>query len=461
MTRVALYRARQLSLHAVDLFWRAAHADGAHRSGLDRLTYAVMANFAADAAIAVALANTLFFSAAPGESRGMVVLYLLVTVAPFAVVAPLIGPALDRIQQGRRYALAASFAARALLVVVMALNFDSWVLYPAALGCMIMSKSFGVLRGAVTPRVLPAEVPLVRTNSRLAIFGLAAGAVAGALATGLVALFGSGGALWLAVALAVGGTALCLRVPAWVENTDGEVQATLGGRSGRARQPLGRLVVLGLWGTGTARLLTGFLTFFAAFAIQATDDTPGMHVLMLGLVAGAAGLGNLVGNAVGSRIRMSRPDQVVVGVVAAALVSTALAAIAPGYPTALLVALVGATASALAKVSLDSLLQRDLPEEARASAFGRSETVLQLGWVFGGALGLLLPPTYWIGFAVLSLLVAVGLTQTVLLGRGRSLLPFLAVDRPPRPGASPGPDQVPSAGEARTPPRRSGPGGGG
>ncbi|WP_035273517.1 MFS transporter [Actinoalloteichus caeruleus] len=461
MTRVALYRARQLSLHAVDLFWRAAHADGAARTGLDRLTYAVMANVAVDAAIAVALANTLFFSAAPGESRGMVALYLLITVAPFAVVAPVVGPALDRIQQGRRYALGASFAARALLVVVIALNLDGWVLYPAALGCVIMSKSFGVLRGAVTPRVLPAEVSLVRTNSRLTIFGLAAGAVAGALATGLVALFGSGGALWWAALLAVGGTALCLRVPAWVENTDGEVRATLGARPGGARQPLGRLVVLGLWGTGTARLLTGFLTFFAAFAIQATDDTAGMHVLMLALLAGAAGLGNLLGNAVGSRIRMSRPDQVVIGVVGAALASTALAAIAAGYPTALLVALVGATASALAKVSLDSLLQRELPEEARASAFGRSETVLQLSWVSGGALGLLLPPTYWVGFAVLSVLVAVGLTQTILLGRGRSPLPFLAAGPPVGPGSGAGPDHPPPANEAGMPPGRAGPGGDG
>ncbi|PRC62782.1 MFS transporter, partial [Mycobacterium sp. ITM-2017-0098] len=68
------------------------------------LTWPVVVNFAVDAAMAVALANTLFFAAASGESKSKVALYLLITIAPFAVIAPLIGPALDRLQHGRRVA---------------------------------------------------------------------------------------------------------------------------------------------------------------------------------------------------------------------------------------------------------------------------------------------------------------------------------------------------------------------
>jgi len=52
----------------------------------------------------------------------------------------------------------------------------------------------------------------------------------------------------------------------------------------------------------------------------------------------------------------------------------------------------------------------------------RSETVLQTAWVMGGALGVLLPPTYWIGFGAVSVLLALGLTQTVLAQRGSSLI---------------------------------------
>ena len=76
-------------------------------------------------------------------------------------------------------------------------------------------------------------------------------------------------------------------------------------------------------------------------------------------------------------------------------------------------------------------MQRDLPERSRASAFGRSETVLQLAWVFGGALGVLLPhDSFRLGFGVVAgLLVLVGI-QTTLVGRGRTLLPW---HRPPRP----------------------------
>ena len=74
--------------------------------------------------LALALANTLFFAAATGESKGRVALYLLITIAPFAVIAPLIGPALDRIQHGRRAALAASFLLRTALAVVLFMNYD-------------------------------------------------------------------------------------------------------------------------------------------------------------------------------------------------------------------------------------------------------------------------------------------------------------------------------------------------
>jgi hypothetical protein len=43
--------------------------------------------------------------------------------------------------------------------------------------------------------------------------------------------------------------------------------------------------------------------------------------------------------------------------------------------------------------------------------------------VFGGALGVLLPPTWWIGFTVIAVVVALGTVQTVLISRGSSMLP--------------------------------------
>ena len=272
VTRVAALRSRQLTQNGIRAFHRAASADGADRSGLTALTYATMMTYAVDAAVAVALANTLFFAAATAESKTNVALYLAITVAPFAVVAPVIGPLLDRLQRGRRAALAVSFAGRAVLAVVMALNYDSWLLYPAALGMLVLSKSFVVLKAAVTPRVLPPAITLVTTNARLTTFGLIAGGVFGAVAAGVAALSGSPGALIFTAALAVGGAVLCLRIPRWVESTAGEVPAALRSTSrGRAppRRPISRGVLVQLWGNGSIRILTGFLTLFVAFVVKA------------------------------------------------------------------------------------------------------------------------------------------------------------------------------------------------
>ena len=80
-------RSRELTGKGIASFQRAAKADGADKSGLTALTYATMANFASDAALAVALANTLFFSAAAGEDKIKVALYLLITIAPFGSVS--------------------------------------------------------------------------------------------------------------------------------------------------------------------------------------------------------------------------------------------------------------------------------------------------------------------------------------------------------------------------------------
>ncbi|MGQ0778831.1 MAG: MFS transporter [Pseudonocardiales bacterium] len=437
VTRVVAWRSKQLVSGGARRFHRATTADGAGRSGLSSLTYATMMNYAADAAIAVALANTLFFAAAAAESRTNVALYLLITVAPFAVIAPVIGPLLDRLQQGRRVAMALSFVGRALLLVVMAIHVDDWLLYPAALGFLVLSKSFGVLKAAVTPRVLPPEITLVKTNSRLTVFGLVAGGLVGAMAAGVVALAESSGALWFTAVVCLGGAALCLRIPTWVEVTEGEIPASLRTEGAelkpdraddvaaqRRREPMGRHAVVALWGNATARVLTGFLTLFMAFVVKAqTEGSPGRQLVLLGLVGAAAGVGAFLGNAVGARLHFGKPDQAILGCVAAGLTMAVLTALVEGIAVVAVTALVAATCSAIAKVCLDAVIQRDMPEASRASAFGRSETVLQLAWVTGGALGVLLPPTYWIGFASVSVLLGAGLAQTLLARRGSSLIP--------------------------------------
>ena len=452
VTRVAAWRSRDLTNRGIASFKRAANADGADKSGLAALTYPVMCDFAIDAAVAVALADTLFFSAATGETKP-VALYLLITLVPFAVLAPLIGPALDRLQHGRRIAIAASFGLRGLLAIVLVFKFHTWALYPAALGMLVMSKTFNVLRSAVTPRVLPPSIDLVRVNSRLTVFGNLGGtAAAGVLAAGLAGLAGvlgydrSTGPLWFVVTLASVGAFLSLRIPAHVEVTENEVPATLGFHSGRQdsdgsaspvapsqrRQPFGRPVITGLWANGTIRLVTGFITLFSAFLAKAAGDGWEQAAILGGLVA-AATVGSFAGNGLGARLGLGKPALISVYCVSATAAICVLPALADDVIPAAIATLVAACASSMAKVSLDACIQDDLPAESIASGFGRSETVLQLSWVVGGAFGLFLPKHWGLGFTVITSLAAVGLLQTILTYRGTSVIPGIGGRRPVHP----------------------------
>jgi hypothetical protein len=420
---------------------RAATADGADKSGLTALTWPVVANFATDAAMAVALANTLFFAAATGESKDKVALYLLITIAPFAVIAPLIGPALDRLQHGRRVALAASFALRTVLAVVLIDSYDaatggfpSWVLYPCALAMMVLSKSFSVLRSAVTPRVMPPTIDLVRVNSRLTVFGLlggtiVGGGIAGGIEYGCDRLFQLPGALFVVIAVTVAGVWLSMRIPRWVEVTTGEVPATLSYRqgpqrrnwpdevrraSGALRQPLGRNIITALWGNCTIKVMVGFLFLYPAFVAKAHQANSWVQLGMLGVIGAAAAVGNFAGNFASARLRLGQPAVAVAGNLLMAAIAT----------------LVTSGSSAIAKAALDASLQDDLPEESRASAFGRSESTLQLAWVLGGALGVLLYTDLWVGFSVVASVLILGLAQTVVSFHGDSLIPGLGGNRP-------------------------------
>ncbi len=424
VTRVAAARTKEITGNTVRRINAASRADGAGDTGLSGLLWTSALNTAGDALIAVSLAGTLFFAAAVDAQRSNVALYLLITVAPFAVVAPLLGPALDRLQRGRRATLAASLVGRALLCWIMAANYDNFALYPAALGAMILSKGFGVLRASVVPRVLPPQLPQVAANARLSIFGLVAGAVLGLVGVAIAKVLGFSWELGFAAVIFLIGAVAALRLPAHVETSEGEVQArvmTSGeDATGRLdRRALGLHVITALRATSALRGLAGFLTIFMAFLIQANVGTDWAGNLTLGAVAVAAGFGSLLGTAIGSRVRgTDKPDVLVLISTGIAATVAVLTAFTYNLFMAILMALVAGITNALGKFALDAIIQREVSEALRASAFGRSETLLQLVWVFGGALGILLPPTGWIGFTVAAVLLVVAFGFT-LYGRNR------------------------------------------
>ncbi|WP_405743830.1 MFS transporter [Streptomyces sp. NBC_01525] len=410
---------------------RATHAHGAGESGLGKLIELHAVNSAGDMLITVALASTVFFSVPTDQARGRVALYLAVTMAPFALLAPVVGPLLDRVPHGRRAAMAAAMLARALLALTMsgAVAAGGLELYPAALGVLVASKAYGVVRSAVVPRLLPPRFSLVKANSRVTLAGLLATAVAAPLGAGLH-LIGPMWPLFVAFLVFCGGTFLSFTLPHKVDSGKGEARARLasGEPSGPGWRPglrtVGPSVLHGLQANATLRALSGLLTFFLAFLLREQPLSGLGAATSLGLVVVAAGGGNALGTTVGAWLRARGPERIVAGVLGVALAATVTAAVGYGLLSLVVVPVVAATAGlcqALGKLSLDAMIQRDVPETVRTSAFARSETVLQLSWVVGGALGIALPLVGEVGMVVASALVAVGALVSVrgLLGAAR------------------------------------------
>jgi hypothetical protein len=370
----------------------------ARRSALTPLVRVALAAGAGDALVAVALANTVFFRVPVGEARGRVALYLLLTMAPFAVVAPVIGPLLDRTRAGRRGAIAATFAGRAALAWVMAQAPNGLRIYPAAFSVLVLAKAYGVARSAAVPWLLPEETTLVGANARLTAVTIASSTTAALLGLGLGHLTDFGWVLRVAALAFAAGAVLSLLLPRAVNSaaTDGPQPKVLTPRFAQG-------VRAALLSAVSLRALAGFLTTYLAFLLRRKGSD-----VDVGLLAGSVAVGSAIGTGLGAGLRRIAPDRLMVVAVGTGALFCAAAAYRYSLTTALVAAGAAAVAGALGKIALDATLQRDFADNVRGQAFARSETVLQLAWVAGGGVGLALPlrGSYGLGFAAAALVTA-------------------------------------------------------
>ncbi|MCM1969814.1 MULTISPECIES: MFS transporter [unclassified Streptomyces] len=405
---------------------KATHAQGAGESGLGKLIELHGVNGAGDMMITVALASTVFFSVPTDEARGRVALYLGITMAPFTLLAPVIGPLLDRLPHGRRAAMAGAMLARAFLALILAgaVSTGSIELYPAALGVLVSSRAYGVIRSAVVPRLLPPRFSLVKANSRVTLGGLLATGVAAPVGAGLQAL-GPRWPLYGAFVIFMVGTFLSFSLPPKVDSAKGEDTALLAADEKHLHGPhlkpvkrpglrtVGPAVTHALGANASLRCLSGFLIFYLAFLLREHPMAGQSAAVSLGIVAVSAGVGNACGTAVGAWLRSRAPEIIIVTVVACVATAAITAAIFFGAAMVAVLAAVAGFSQALAKLSLDALIQRDVPELVRTSAFARSETLLQMSWVLGGAIGIVLPLNGPLGLSVGAAIVATGWLTTV------------------------------------------------
>jgi hypothetical protein len=340
-----------------------------------RLLILHAAGAAGDALIAIALAGSFFFQVPETEARDKVLLYLLLTMAPFAVVAPLLSRVLDHGRGRLRWGAVLSLGGRVLLAWALSSRLGTLYVFPLAFGVLVLSRAQIVVRGAILPLLVPEGRTLVAANATLAKIGAIAAIVAGGPGLLLINYPGVQTELLFAALVYLVGVLPALRLPTM--RVPRELEARVGARA-LARSATIRQGVLS---AGGLRFLVGFISLHLAFALR--GEGRGEYV-GLGVIVGAATLGNLIGALIAPRLRRRLKEE---GIILAALVVAGAAGIVVGlwFSVAAAGGLVFAfaIASGASKLSFDSIVQRDVPHGARGWAFARFEAALQLAWVMG------------------------------------------------------------------------------
>jgi MFS family permease len=407
---------------------------GAGPTGLGKLVRLEFTDSVGDAAVAIALAGTIFFGTPTAEARPEVARFLAMTMVPLVILAPFIGPFLDRFRHGRRWAIGVSTALRAFLCWVLAGvvgDTGSVWLFVCALGVLVANKANTVSRAAALPRLLPEGFTLVNANSRLSMANVV-GLMVGGILGGAISRLGPEWALRFGFLVFLVATVQCILLPARVDSAQGEREAGTvfwrrkhGPDDRRRFRNMTANVQVALAANIGAKLMSGFLTFFLAFLFRDHPLGPLPPLLALGVVVAASGVGNALGTVLGNVLRDKRPDLIALIFLCVDAVMAVVTAVFYSPATVIAMGFVAGLSSQMAKLGYNALVQREVPEDVQASVFARSEAVFQVFWVAGGFLGIALPLLPNVGFGVVAgLLILAAALISIYWIRARRLGPI-------------------------------------
>lgn len=378
-------------------------------TGFGRLALTHVLATGGDALVALVLAGSLFFSIDPAGARWRIALYLVFTMAPFALVGPLIGPLMDRMPGGRRVLLIGSCIARAAVAVLMisSAGTDSLVLYPEAFAMLVLSKSYNVAKAALVPTVVVGDHALVEANSKLQVLSGIAAFAAGLPGAVVLWLF-SPAAVALVAALVFGAASVVsFRVPVTTVAAEPPDQAE--------RDELRSAGVMSAASAmGTLRWVVGFVTFLLAFVLRGAATSPRLGAIVgravavpgiavnpadvapagappvwhFGVVVALTGVGGLIGASLAPIVRraIDAEEHLLLGAVALAGIGGICAVAMRGLAAQSVLAFAVAVAAASGKQAFDAVVQRDAPDANRGRSFARFESRFQMIWVLGAAL---------------------------------------------------------------------------
>jgi len=388
---------------------------------------------AGEAAMAVALADSLFLSITPGEARGRVLLFLAVSFAPFLILAKFIGPVIDRMPGGRRLLVVLIASLRAVVMVLMVSQLDSLLLFPLAFVAMVLNKTYSVSKSALVPALIKSDNNLVEANAKLGVTAGIVGFLA-AIPAGILSLISSKATLIFGAVIFVLAALNAIRFPKQTvaKNEPEELEVR------ELHQPG---VLLAVSAMSLVRASVGFVFFHLAFwfadpqraEVVGTSTNglwtqvkyhfgPQFGTMWFGMAVSMAAVGSLLGNLSAKRLnKLKRVEYLIVVALAIIGVAGLLTAITSVTITALLLMALVNYAAAIGNMAFESIVQRDAPDVNRGRALANYYTRFQLMWVAAGIIPVLLKLPGVVGFGMVAaigfsgaLIYWIGLRQIAL-----------------------------------------------
>lgn len=397
-----------------------------------RLARTHFLSVAGDALFVIAMATSVFFSLDFNAARWRVLLFLLLTLVPFAVVGPFLGPAIDRARGGRRLMIMGSALGRAVLCLLIIQHEDQVFFYFEAFLMLVLGKSYHVAKSALVPTTVRNDTELVEANSKLALSSGIAGASA-AIPGGLLSLLGPSWVLGFGSIVFLVASGFAFRI------AKTPIASAPAGEEERA-EVRGLGIRRAAESMGLMRSIVGFLSFLLAFAFK--DAGLSMAAVLIGAQGGV-----LLGAFMAPRLREAWTEERIltgaIGVVCggALLIAVFLSGTLVSLGAALLSLVVGSSSSA-AKQSFDAIVQRDAPDANFGRQFARFESTFQLYWCAGALLPTAIDLPLRLGFVTIGLVAGWSLIRYVTGARRAQVvrerrLAVRAADGGPSEGAPP------------------------
>ncbi len=367
----------------------------------------------------VALAGSLFFSISPDEARSKVTLYLLFTMAPFAVLAPLISPLIDRGPRVRRIVVIVSGIVRFVGVFLMIFELRSLLLFPLALMNLVASKAYLVSKSSLIPELLDSDSrsqlgSLVKTNANITLLAAIAGAIAGVIGAGILKTPFLGAQYDLIVEL-IPLSLFIYESRALIKHLPVRTPDQPRNRSSKRRRPSGpayaQTLTLSLL-MSVLRGQVGFFVFLLAFALKGAHSPTWLY----GAALAASALGSALATQLTPLVRrkLGETTIVILGTIAIVAVAFVAATLHIGIAGAILIAFVLGVAAGGAKIAFDASVQTSMAKHEYGRLFARYESYFQLSWVLGAFVATLADLTLGDGEAFLGATAILALASYII-----------------------------------------------